>query len=63
MKNNQIIRVLLVEDDQGRVEWFRAWLPKDIRLVHARSAGLALGIIQRDCHDIAGIMLDHDLQQ
>ena len=39
------IRILLVEDDQGRVEWFRAWLPRDIQLVHAGSGGKALGIL------------------
>ena len=60
---SQIIRIMLVEDDQSRVEWFRAWLPKDIRLIHARTGGLALGILERDCRVIAGIMLDHDLQQ
>jgi CheY-like chemotaxis protein len=59
----RIVRILLVEDDQARVQWFRAWLPKDIPLIHAGSGGRALGIIQRDCRTIAGIMLDHDLQQ
>ena len=57
-----MIRVLIVEDDQRRVDWFRAWLPRDIRLVHARSGGKALGILERNAHEFAGIMLDHDLQ-
>lgn len=58
-----IIRIFIVEDDQRRVDWFRAWLPKDMRLVHARSGGRALGVIQRDRTAFSGIMLDHDLQQ
>ena len=56
-------RILLVEDDQARLEWFRAWLPKDIILIHAGSGGKALGILQRDAKVLSGIMLDHDLQQ
>ena len=58
-----MIRILIVEDDQRRVDWFQAWLPKDIRLVHARSGGKALGILERDAREFAGIMLDHDLQE
>ncbi len=58
----QILRVLLVEDDNGRVEQIRKWLPADVRLVHAGSAGRALGILQRDRDAYAGIMLDHDLR-
>lgn len=58
-----MIRILIVEDDQRRVDWFRAWLPRDIRLIHARSGGKALGILERDADELAGIMLDHDLQE
>ena len=61
--NPPIIRIFIVEDDQRRVDWFRAWLPKDMRLVHARSGGRELGVIQRDRTAFSGIMLDHDLQQ
>lgn len=55
-------RILIIEDDNDRVEQFTAWLPGDVRLVHAGSAGRALGILQRDSGAYAGIMLDHDLQ-
>lgn len=58
-----VIRIFIVEDDQRRVDWFRAWLPQDMRLIHARSGGRALGVIQRDRTAFSGIMLDHDLQQ
>lgn len=52
-----------MEDDQRRVEWFRVWLPKDFRLIHAGSGGRALGIIKRDRRAFRGIMLDHDLEK
>ena len=58
----QIYRILLVEDDNERVEKIRSWLPEDFRLVHAGSAGRALGILQRDRDAYAGIMMDHDLR-
>jgi hypothetical protein len=57
------IRILLIEDDNERVDTIRSWLPVDILLVHAGSAGRALGIVQRDRNAYAGIMLDHDLRQ
>ena len=59
---NLPVRLLLIEDDSERVRIFTSWLPPDIRLVHAGSAGRALGILQRDRDAFAGIMLDHDLQ-
>jgi len=58
----QFFRILLIEDDNERVETFKAWLPEDVRLVHAGSAGRAIGILQRDRNAYAGIMLDHDLR-
>ena len=57
-----MIRILLIEDDNSRVKQIREWLPPDVRLVHAGSAGRALGILPRDRDVYAGIMLDHDLQ-
>ncbi len=57
-----MLRILLIEDDNGRVRIIREWLPEDVRLVHAGSAGRAIGILQRDRDAYAGIMLDHDLQ-
>ena len=57
-----MIRILLIEDDNNRVAKIKSWLPDDVRLVHAASAGRVLGILKRDSDQYAGIMLDHDLQ-
>ena len=57
-------RLLLVEDDIGRVQQFRRWVPHWARLVWAQSPGAALGLIRRDQgHVYGGILLDHDLDQ
>lgn len=57
-------RLFLVEDDERRIDRFHAWVPDDVRIVVARSAGRAIGTLQRDGHSTyAGIMLDHDLHQ
>lgn len=56
-------RLLVIEDDDERVALFRSWLPDDVIIVVARSAGSAIGILQRDRGKVyAGILLDHDLQ-
>ncbi len=57
-----MLRILLIEDDNKRVDAIRSWLPEDVRLVHAGSAGRALGILKRSPKDFSGIMLDHDLR-
>ena len=58
------IRILLVEDEERREKLFRKWLPNNFILVWARSAGQALGILQRaGKRTFAGILLDHDLDQ
>ena len=62
MSKTPMLRILLVEDDNNRVKKFQSWLPDNVRLIHAGSAGRALGILQRDRDVYAGIMLDHDLQ-
>jgi CheY-like chemotaxis protein len=55
-------RLLLVEDNIGRVEELRSWLPPWAKLVWAQSAGGALGLIRRDPGRVyGGILLDHDL--
>ena len=41
----RVFRLLLIEDDVGRVQDFRAWLPPWAMLVWAQSAGAALGLI------------------
>lgn len=56
-------RILLVEDDSGRIEIFTRWL-KDTEFVLAavRSGGQALGMLAKGSTGaIAGILLDHDL--
>ena len=56
-------RILLIEDDSGRIEVFTQWL-KDTEFVLAivRSGGQALGMLSKGSTEaIAGILLDHDL--
>ena len=55
-------RILLVEDDPGRIEIFARWLlPTEFLLVTARSGGQALGMLSKGADGVAGLMLDHDL--
>ncbi len=57
-------RILIVEDNTQREELLRSWIPSDIRVVIARSAGRAIGILERDRGRVySGIVLDHDLQE
>jgi CheY-like chemotaxis protein len=57
-----MLRVLIIEDNQERIECFRAWKPADMHFVFATNAGSALGIIRRDRGLVfASVMLDHDL--
>jgi len=63
IRQPELVRLLMVEDDPERVETIRTWLPQDFRLVVAASAGRAKGILNRDRGQVyAGIMLDLDLQ-
>lgn len=60
----QIPRLLLIEDNDARINQFREWLPENMVLVVAASAGRAIGTLQHsDPYDYAGILLDHDLDQ
>ena len=55
-------RLLIIEDDIARVYTFQSWCPPDVRLIWAKSAGVALGMLQRDRGTVYdGILLDHDL--
>jgi len=55
------VKVLIVEDNQLRVQRMQAWAP-DVHFVWARSAGVALGILERDRGQVYhAILLDHDL--
>jgi len=64
MSPPRFCRVLMIEDDEVRIERITAWLPPDLRLVVTRSGGRAMRTLQLDMPaTYAGIMLDHDLQQ
>ncbi len=58
-----LFRLLVIEDNPERLELFRAWMPAGVKIVWARSAGVALGLIGRDQGYVYGaVALDHDLQ-
>lgn len=55
-------RLLLVEDDVGRVDLFAKWIHgTEFVLVTARSGGQAIGMLSKGFDGVAGLMLDHDL--
>jgi hypothetical protein len=56
-------RLVLVEDDAGRIDAFASWIdPREFVLVVARSGGQAIGMFGKgSTQAIAGLMLDHDL--
>lgn len=57
-----VFRVLLIEDDIKRRHTFKNWLPDWARLVWAKSAGSAMGLIRRDAgRNYGAVLLDHDL--
>ncbi len=57
------IRVLIVEDNPQRIQTFLEWLPADVVACVATSVGKAIGVLQRDAKELAGILLDHDLTE
>lgn len=61
-----LLRLLLIEDNHERIRLFESWMPSDVRLVVASSAGRAIGLLKtirrNDDSPYAGILLDHDLQ-
>ena len=62
--NKRAFRLLIIEDDDARIVQFKSWVPPDVRIVVASSAGTALGILQRDRGTVyGGMLLDHDLQK
>ena len=66
MNHNQkkYLRLLIIEDNPQRIALFNQWMPTDIKPVFAKSAGRAIGLLQRDCGRVyAGIMLDCDLHE
>jgi CheY-like chemotaxis protein len=61
-KRRHVVRLLVVEDTERRVDYFKSQLPSDWRLVWARSGGAALAIVKRDTPTTyTALMLDHDL--
>lgn len=55
-------RILLIEDDAGRIEIFERWISgTEFTLVAARSGGQAMGMLRHGGHAVAGLLLDHDL--
>lgn len=56
-------RILLIEDDAGRIEVFTRWLEgSEFVLSTVRSGGQALGMFAKGSTGaIAGVLLDHDL--
>lgn len=59
-----LFRLLVIEDNDDRVELFRRWVPNSALIIHAKSGGLAKGLIQRDPGRLyGGVLLDHDLQE
>lgn len=60
----EILKILIVEDDRKRAEAFSSWMPDGYRAVIVKSAGTALGLLERDKGYVyAGVCLDHDLRQ
>ncbi len=58
------MRILIIEDNTQREKLLCSWIPPDARVVIARSAGRAIGILERDRGRVySGIVLDHDLQE
>lgn len=54
--------ILIVEDDDRRVAKLNEWLPDSFRLVHVKSGGQAIGVLNRShSFEFAGVMLDYDL--
>jgi CheY-like chemotaxis protein len=56
-------RIVLIEDDPGRIELVTRWLAgTEFVLAVARSGGQALGMLAKGSTEaVAGLMLDHDL--
>jgi CheY-like chemotaxis protein len=63
MPPRRFCRILLIEDDEVRIDRLTNWLPPEFRLVVARSPGRAIATLRMDGpQTYAGVMLDHDLQ-
>ena len=59
-----MLRLLIIDDSDPRIDTLKQWLPDDVHSVFATSAGRALKMIDLDPGAVyAGILLDHDLGQ
>lgn len=59
-----MIRILIIEDNEERIDLFKQWMPLDIAAIYVRSAGRAVRVIELDQGSIySGICLDHDLDE
>ena len=57
-------RLLMIEDNPERAAKIREWIPDGCQLVVSTSAGMAMGVLQRDSGNVYGaVMLDHDLHE
>lgn len=64
MPSPRMLKLLLVEDSERRKQQFEQWLPTDARLIWARAATQAIGLLSRsDGRSFDGLLLDHDLTQ
>jgi CheY-like chemotaxis protein len=71
MNRKKNVLLLVVEDNDARMQVFERWLKVKggvlsctVRLVWAKSAGAAIGLLERDPGSVyAGIMLDYDLDE
>jgi len=59
-----MLRLLIIDDSDTRIDTLKQWLPGDVHAVVATSAGRALKMIDLDPGAVySGILLDHDLGQ
>ena len=57
-----MLRLLIIDDSDTRIDTLKQWLPDDVHPVFATSAGRTLRMIDLDPGAVyAGILLDHDL--
>lgn len=58
------MRLLIVEDDKHRVDAITGWVRQRTRIVWAKSAGMAIGLLNRDRGRVYdGIMIDYNLHK
>ena len=59
-----MIRILIIEDNEERIDLFKRWMPADVQAIFVKGAGRAVRVIELDKGSVyAGICLDHDLDE